>query len=86
MLSIEVHLVSLKIIHNACVYDQLRLQSADVSSYDDFGGSVTDISVLYFSSGSHTTAQQLVIHAVVNGFILLSVTLRYTSSGQSHCN
>ena len=47
------------IVHNVRVYDQLRLQSADVSSYDDLGRWVTDVSVLYFDSDSQTTSQAI---------------------------
>jgi hypothetical protein len=49
----------LKLIANVRVYDQLRLQSADVSSYDDLGRSATDVSVLYFVSDSQPTNQAI---------------------------
>jgi hypothetical protein len=44
---------------NVRVYDQLRLQSADVSSYDDIERSVTDVSVLYVDSDAQTTDQAI---------------------------
>ena len=47
------------IVYNVRVYDQLRLQSADVSSYDDLGRWVTDVSVLYFDSDSQTLNQAI---------------------------
>ena len=47
------------IVHNVRVYDQLRLQSTDVSSYDDLGWWVTDDSDLYYDSDSHTTNQAI---------------------------
>ena len=51
--------VTILIVYNARVYDQLRLQSADVSSYDDFGRSVTDVSVLYYDSDAHRLNQAI---------------------------
>ena len=44
---------------NVRVYDQFRLQSADVSSYDDLGHWVTDVSVLNVDSDSQTTTQAI---------------------------
>ena len=46
-------------VYNARVYDQLRLQSADVSSYANLGRWVTDVSVLYYDSDSQTTNQAI---------------------------
>ncbi len=46
-------------VHNVRVYDQLRLQSTDVSSYANLGRSVTDDSVLYYDSDSQTTNQAI---------------------------
>ena len=47
------------IVYNARVYDQLRLQSASVSSYGDIGNWVTDVSVLCFDSVTQTTNQAI---------------------------
>ena len=44
---------------NVRVYDQLRLHSADISSYDDVGNWVTDVSVLYFVSDAQTLNQAI---------------------------
>ena len=44
---------------NVRVYDQLRLHSADESSYNDLGRSVTDVSDLYYVSDSQTTNQAI---------------------------
>ena len=47
------------IVYNVRVYDQLRLQSTSVSSYDDVWNWVTDVSVLYFNSDAQTTSQAI---------------------------
>ena len=47
------------IVYNARVYDQLRLHSVSVSSYNDFGNGVMDASVLYLDSDSQTTNQAI---------------------------
>ena len=44
---------------NVRVYDQLRLQSTSVSSYDDLGRSVTDDSVLYYVYDVHRLNQAI---------------------------
>ena len=41
------------------MYDQLRLQSTSVSSYDDLGRSVTGVSDLYYVSDAQTTNQAI---------------------------
>ena len=46
-------------VYNARVYDQLRLQSTSVSSYDDLGRSVTGVSDLYYVSDAQTTNQAI---------------------------
>ena len=51
--------VAFYIDYNVRVYDQLRLQSASVSSYTYLGRSVTDVSVLYYDSDSQTTNQAI---------------------------
>jgi len=45
--------------HNARVYDQLRLQSASVSSYANLERSVMDVSVLFYVSDAQTTDQAI---------------------------
>ena len=52
-------MVFMGIVSNARVYDQLRLQGATVSSYDDLGRSVTGVSDLYSDSGAQTTNQAI---------------------------
>ena len=46
-------------MHNVRVYDQLRLHSADGSSYDDLGRSVMGVSVLYLNSDAHRLNQAI---------------------------
>jgi hypothetical protein len=72
----------IKIVSNARVYNQLRLQSANVSSYTDIERSVTDVSVMYVDSDAQTLNQAIGYTRCCGSFYLALIK---SSTSMSAC-